>query len=247
MIAAVISGAIGGAIMGYGNVYGDAFANNGILTIFTYAAFGMSPFVYYLVGCLVAFIGAAAFTYIIGFEDIPVDMPSSPVFSKEKDTSDKLNQINIVAPVEGQVLPVDTVNDPTFANNLLGEGVAISPSEGVVLAPASGEIVAVFPTKHAYGLKLDNGLELMIHIGINTVELNGEHFQSHVSVGDHVDQYQLLANFDINAIQKAGYEPTVFIIITNNEEFKLQGIQNNQVITNQDSIFTLEGGYNVSK
>lgn len=247
MISAVISGALGGAIMGYGNVYGDAFANNGILTIFTYAAFGLNPFIYYLVGCLVAFIGATALTYVIGFEDIPVSNSSSNSSTDEKTTTEKLNQVNIVAPVEGVIVPINTVNDPTFANNLLGEGIAISPSEGIVLAPASGEVVAVFPTNHAFGLKLDDGIELLIHIGINTVELNGQHFQSHVKVGDYVEQYQLLANFNIKAIEEAGYDTTVFTIITNNEEFKLHGIQSNQTITNQDSVFTLEGGSNVSK
>lgn len=247
MISAVISGALGGAIMGYGNVYGDAFANNGILTIFTYAAFGLNPFIYYLVGCLVAFIGATALTYVIGFEDIPVSNSSSNSSTNEKTTTEKLNQVNIVAPVEGVIVPINTVNDPTFANNLLGEGIAISPSEGIVLAPASSEVVAVFPTNHAFGLKLDDGIELLIHIGINTVELNGQHFQSHVKVGDYVEQYQLLANFNIKAIEEAGYDTTVFTIITNNEEFKLHGIQSNQTITNQDSVFTLEGGSNVSK
>lgn len=247
MISAVISGALGGAIMGYGNVYGDAFANNGILTIFTYAAFGLNPFIYYLVGCLVAFVGATALTYVIGFEDIPVSNSSSNSSTDEKTTTEKLNQVNIVAPVEGVIVPINTVNDPTFANNLLGEGIAISPSEGIVLAPASGEVVAVFPTNHAFGLKLDDGIELLIHIGINTVELNGQHFQSHVKVGDYVEQYQLLANFNIKAIEEAGYDTTVFTIITNNEEFKLHGIQSNQTITNQDSVFTLEGGSNVSK
>lgn len=130
---------------------------------------------------------------------------------------------------------------------MAGEGVAISPSEGIILAPASGEVVAVFPTNHAFGLKLDDGIELMIHIGINTVELNGQHFQSHVKVGDYVEQYQLLANFDIKAIEEVGYDTTVFTIITNNQKFKLHGIQNHQTITNQDSVFTLEGGSNVSK
>lgn len=247
MIAAVISGAVGGAIMGYGNVYGDAFANNGILTIFTYAAFGMSPFVYYLVGCVVAFVGAAALTYVIGFEDIVSAGDTSYQAESKKHTSDHLDELNIIAPVEGQIIPINTVNDPTFADNLLGEGIAITPSEGVVLAPAPAEIVAVFPTMHAYGLKLDNGLELLIHIGINTVELKGKYFQSYVEVGDKVEQYQLLANFDIKGIKDAGYDPTVMIIITNNDDFNLQAIQNKQTITNQDKVFTLEGGSYVSR
>lgn len=247
MIAAVISGAVGGAIMGYGNVYGDAFANNGILTIFTYAAFGMSPFVYYLVGCVVAFVGAAALTYVIGFEDIISTEDTSEQAESKKHTTYHLDELNIIAPVEGQIIPINTVNDPTFAENLLGEGIAITPSEGVVLAPAAADIVAVFPTKHAYGLKLDNGLELLIHIGINTVELNGKYFQSYVEVGDKVEQYQLLANFDIKGIKEAGYDPTVMTIITNNDDFNLQAIQNKQTITNQDKVFTLEGGSYVSR
>lgn len=100
---------------------------------------------------------------------------------------------------------------------------------------------------HAYGLKLDNDLELLIHIGINTVELKGKYFQSYVEVGDKVEQYQLLANFDIKGIKDAGYDPTVMTIITNNDDFNLQAIQNKQTITNQDKVFTLEGGSYVSR
>lgn len=234
MIAAVIAGAVGGAIMGYGNVYGDAFANNGILTIFTYAAFGMSPFIYYLVGCLIAFIGAAVLTFILGFDDIPnatVSEQTSP------DSLPIQENLVISAPVEGQLIPINQVNDPVFSTNLMGEGVAIYPNEGIVLAPGEGEVISIFPTKHAYGLRLSTGVEVLIHLGINTVELNGQHFESMVQIGDKVSHYQLLAKFDIEAIKAAGFDPTVIVIVTNNDEAKMTSLKESKTITNQDNIF----------
>lgn len=234
MLTAIISGAVGGAIMGLGNVYGDAFANNGVLTIFTYAAFGMTSFVYYLVGCLVAFIGAVGLTCLLGFEDIP---------DQVSDGQDKLSNANqedvrITSPVSGRLVPVESVNDPVFSQNMMGESVAIVAEKGTIVAPASARVTMIVKTQHALGLRLDNGIDLLIHLGIDTVELNGAFFDMQVSVGDRVVAHQVLGTFDIAKIKAAGYDPTVLIVLTNNEKFGLKGLQGTQVVTMDDAIYT---------
>ncbi|WP_096814889.1 glucose PTS transporter subunit IIA [Pseudolactococcus piscium] len=233
MLAAIISGAVGGAIMGLGNVYGDAFANNGVLTIFTYAAFGMTSFMYYLVGCLVAFIGAVGLTYLLGFEDIPDQV------SDRQDELGAANQedMRITSPVSGRLIPVESVNDPVFSKNMMGKSVAIVAEKGTLVAPASARVTMLCKTQHALGLRLDNGFDLLIHLGINTVELNGAFFDMQVAVGDRVVAHQGLGTFDIAKIKAAGYDPTVLIVLTNNEKFGLKGLQETQLVTIDDAIY----------
>lgn len=222
MIAAVISGAIGGAIMGFGGVYGDAFANNGVLTIFTYAAFGTRIFIYYLVGCLVAFFGAVALTILLGFEDIdetPTQLENKvePIQREEVAPQHiiKDNDTPIKSPVEGELVPIETVNDPVFSSGTMGIGVGIKPSFGEVVAPANGMVTALFPTNHAIGLSLESGQELLIHIGIDTVNLQGKGFEAFVSNGESVVAGQKLVKFDKSVIEDQGYDSTVMVVITN--------------------------------
>lgn len=217
MIYAVICGAIGGGIMGLGNVYGDAFANNGVLTIFTYAAFGMTQFVFYLVGIAVAFFGAAAMTYLLGFEDIKTEVkkeeaPSVPV---DEATAD----IKITAPVEGRAYDLSQVPDEVFASGALGQGIGILPSKGEIIAPADCMVSVLYPSLHALGLDLENGVELLIHIGMDTVEMNGEGFKKAVEQGDKVKKGTKLVEFDIEKIKAAGHDTTVSIVVSNGESF----------------------------
>ena len=111
------------------------------------------------------------------------------------------------------------VPDETFASDVLGKGVAVEPSEGKVVAPADGEVSTLFDTHHAIGLTLDNGMEMLIHIGINTVELNGEGYKAHVLEGDRVVRGQTLITFDIPLIQSKGYKTVTPVIITNPDDY----------------------------
>ena len=125
----------------------------------------------------------------------------------------------ILAPVSGRVVPMSEVNDPTFSQEILGKGVAVVPSEGKVVAPASGEVVGRFEKKHAVSIRTEDGAELIIHIGLDTVNLRGEHFTAHVAQGDHVKAGDVLVEFDMEAIKEAGYDVITPIVICNTPDF----------------------------
>jgi len=226
MIYAIICGAIGGAIMGVGGVYGDSFANNGVLTFATYAAFGMKTFIYYLVGVAVSFFGAMGLTYLFGFDDINGKTGRVSGLNEEAaETQDVLDittgaDILIGSPVEGTAVPMTSVNDEVFSSMALGNGIAIVPEKGEVVAPEDCTVTLVYPTLHALGLMLDSGAEMIIHVGINTVQLEGKYFEKHVEEGAHVSKGTRLLSFDIEALEKEGYDTVVPIIISNTAAFR---------------------------
>lgn len=125
----------------------------------------------------------------------------------------------VYSPLSGEVKQLSEVNDITFAQELMGKGIAIEPSQGKVFSPIKGEIAALFETKHAIGLKSDSGAEILIHIGIDTVNLEGKYFVSHINQGDNVNIGDLLVEFDMEAIKSEGYEVITSIIITNTDNY----------------------------
>ncbi|MGN1383089.1 MAG: beta-glucoside-specific PTS transporter subunit IIABC [Eubacterium sp.] len=225
MVAAIIAGAIGGGIMGAGGVYGDAFANNGVLTIFTYASFGLTKFAFYLAGIAIAFFGAAILTIILGFEDIP-DKNAPKKIAANQDSSDKEVsdmasgvKVDLGSPIEGEAVDLSKTPDEVFASGSLGKGVALIPSKGEIVAPADCTVSLIYPSMHAIGLSFDNSIDMLIHVGINTVELNGKYFKKYVEEGARVKRGTKILSFDINAIKKAGYDTTVPILIGNTDDF----------------------------
>ncbi|MBO1306704.1 PTS glucose transporter subunit IIA [Enterococcus sp. 669A] len=125
----------------------------------------------------------------------------------------------IQSPVEGQMMPLSTAKDQAFAEGILGKGVLIHPTKGEVVAPFDGTVMTLFPTKHAIGLVSENGLELLIHIGLDTVQLDGKHFTAHVEQGDKVKKGQKLVSFDKEAIEAAGYSVETPVIVTNSADY----------------------------
>lgn len=111
-----------------------------------------------------------------------------------------------VAPLAGHAIPLEKVSDAAFSQKVMGDGLAIQPAEGKVYAPFDGEVASIFDTKHAIGLNADNGMEVLIHIGIDTVNLQGQYYEAHVKAGDRVHKGDLLISFDKDAIEQAGYE-----------------------------------------
>ena len=239
MIYAVASGAAGGALMGWGGSYGTAFANQGLLTIPVYAEAGTKAFICYLLGCGIAFFGAFLLTIFLGFNDLPLDESrQEPGLKTEAGTVKEKQRIQ--APVQGQLVSLDQINDEVFASQQMGKTLAIYPIEEQIVSPGNGQVTALYPTHHAIGLKLDNGAEILLHIGINTVELKGRGFETFVKVGERVRLGQKLLSFDKQIIQAAGYDPTVLVIVTNTAEMAIIETTKQTEITPQTNLFFMQ-------
>ncbi|EGO8209796.1 beta-glucoside-specific PTS transporter subunit IIABC [Enterococcus faecalis] len=239
MIYAVASGAAGGALMGWGGSYGTAFANQGLLTIPVYAEAGTKAFICYLLGCGIAFFGAFLLTIFLGFNDLPLDESrQEPGLKTEAGTVKEKQRIQ--APVQGQLVSLDQINDEVFASQQMGKTLAIYPTEEQIVSPGNGQVTALYPTHHAIGLKLDNGAEILLHIGINTVELKGRGFETFVKVGERVRLGQKLLSFDKQIIQAAGYDPTVLVIVTNTSEMAVIETTKQTEITPQTNLFFMQ-------
>ena len=215
MICGCIAGAVGGAIGGAFHAVSWSYNMPGIATLPAYFKAGhLTPFIGLVISIVVAFVLGAVLTYIVGFEDEADDE------TKEIETSNETTETNgeatseFVAPVTGNVIPVNQVKDEAFASEAMGNGVGIEPENGKVYAPFDGNVDAVFPTGHLVGLSDGNGAEVLIHIGVDTVKLEGKGFTTYVSQGDKVKKGDLLVEFDVELLKKEGYDTTVMFITT---------------------------------
>lgn len=215
MICGCIAGAVGGAIGGAFHAVSWSYNMPGIATLPAYFKAGhLTPFIGLVISIVVAFVLGAVLTYIVGFEDEADDE------TKEIETSNETTETNgeatseFVAPVTGNVIPVNQVKDEAFASETMGKGVGIEPENGKVYAPFDGNVDAVFPTGHLVGLSDGNGAEVLIHIGVDTVKLEGKGFTTYVSQGDKVKKGDLLVEFDVELLKKEGYDTTVMFITT---------------------------------
>ena len=146
----------------------------------------------------------------------------------------------IAAPVSGKAVPMSQVNDPTFSQEILGKGTAVIPSEGKIVAPADGQVTMVFDTKHALSIQTDNGAELIIHVGLDTVQLKGHYFEAHVQAGDRVKKGDLLLDFDMDKIKAAGYDVITPVIVCNTPQFpKMECISGMEVKAGETAIIQL--------
>lgn len=145
----------------------------------------------------------------------------------------------LYAPVVGECVPVTEVSDPTFGQEILGKGIAIKPTEGKVLAPCDGTVEQMFETGHAVSLTSDFGAEILIHVGLDTVELKGKHYKTHAKAGDKVKKGQLLIEFDVEAIKAAGYDVITPVVICNSDDYATITPRTGTV-TNDDPVLELE-------
>ncbi|MGE6469930.1 PTS beta-glucoside transporter subunit IIABC [Serratia proteamaculans] len=209
-----IGGALGGAVIGY---FHTATYSFGLVNIFTFAqiipASGFDATVWgAIVGTLLSFCFAAVASYLFGVAPVEEAVEPAPVAPLNRKQS-------VVSPIAGEVIALEQVNDATFASGLLGKGVAIVPQQGRVVAPVAGRVASLFKTKHAIGIESDEGAEILIHVGIDTVKLDGLHFSAHVQEGDRVNPGDLLIEFDQVAIRAAGFDTTTPIIISNSDDY----------------------------
>lgn len=221
MICGCIAGAVAGAVAGGFNAVSWGYNMPGIATIPAYFKTGhMGQFLGFLISILLAFVLGIILTWIVGFkEDVVEDTETLENDIQKKESQESVSmesvgeEFQIDSPVRGKVIPVSEVNDEVFSSKGMGDGVGIIAADGKVYAPFDGTVEAVFPTGHAVGMSA-NGIEVLIHIGINTVELDGKGYQAHVQQGDTVKKGDLLVTFDKVLIEKEGYDSTVIFIVT---------------------------------
>ncbi|ETB70180.1 PTS beta-glucoside transporter subunit IIA [Bacillus sp. CPSM8] len=213
-VSALLGAAVGGAFYGITGVAAYIIGGNvGLPGITTFIG---PTFIQATIGIVIAFFAATAFAFVLGFEDIPSDEADEPAAASSTTGGSEIIQ----SPLKGEVKALSEVDDATFSGEVMGKGVAIEPEEGKVVSPVSGTITTVFQTKHALGITSDNGAEIIIHIGIDTVKLNGEHFTVHVNKGDAVKPGDQLVSFDMDAIKDAGYQLITPVIITNTDRYQ---------------------------
>ena len=153
-------------------------------------------------------------------------------FKKKQD-----NAFFLGVPAKGKAVDLKEVNDPTFSTGMLGQGVAVIPSEGKIYAPADGEIVMVFDTLHAVSMTADNGVEILIHVGLDTVELKGNGFEGHVKAGDKVKKGDLLLTVDLEAVKEAGYDIITPMLVCNTDDYAaVEGIFGKDVMPKDDVV-----------
>ena len=218
----LIAGAIGG---GLASILGLAGTGNGITIIpGTMLYVGNGQLLQYLLMVAVSFVLGFALTYMFGYEDekeVASEVATERLVQEETTGNIPVAPQNetIQTPIVGDVVALENVNDPVFSSGAMGQGIAVKPSQGVVYAPADAEVSIAFATGHAYGLKTANGAEILIHVGIDTVTMNGEGFEQKVSQGDKVKAGDVLGTFDSNKIAAAGLDDTTMVIVTNTADY----------------------------
>ena len=183
--------------------------------------------IYFLLAMAVAIVVPFVLTMIVGKKKLTI--------------SSKQEEKDFISPMQGRLMPLTEVEDQVFSQGLMGDGFAVELKDGQVLAPFSGEVVMTFPTKHAYGLRREDGLEVLIHIGMDTVQLNGEGFESYVQQGDQVVQGQVLAKVDIDYVLSQGKSVVSPVVFTSGQHIECQG---QDVQYKQENIFQWKGADN---
>lgn len=216
LIAAMIGGASGGLYAGLTNTHRFATGSSGLPAVLLYIGDDtMRFFCNIIIALIISSAVTAALTYILSFK-----------YEKEKELEEVsemkpviLDDTRLISPIPGTVILLSQVQDEAFSSEALGKGFAVDPSEGEIFAPFDGKVVTVFPTKHAIGLVSDTGVEILIHVGLNTVELNGQYFDALVEVNQKITKGQLLLTFDVKKIQEAGYSTQVPVVVTNTPQY----------------------------
>ena len=216
LYAAMISGGLCGIFMGITGVESYAFAVPSLVALPQFINGSIDG--NFINACIVAaasIVITFALTWFFGIEE-EVTTADAVLEVVESGSSDPKK---VLAPVKGKVIPLEKVNDSAFSSKVMGQGIAIIPEENTIVAPFDGTVSALFPTKHAIGLTSEAGMELLIHVGIDTVELNGKYFDSLVAVGDTVKAGQPLLTVDFAGVKAAGYDTVIPIVVTNSDTF----------------------------
>ena len=231
-IISCIAAAIGGGIIGAFNVKGYIMGGLGIFAFpsFIHPKDGITMGLWgAAIGALAAFILGYILTTLFGGKEKKSEVVVESTTPQQKQAVDHLKNEIISSPFNGEVKALSELKDAAFASGALGKGVAIEPSEGKLVSPVSGTISALFPTNHAVGITTEEGAEILIHIGMDTVQLDGKYFSAHTTQGAHVEKGQLLIEFDVEKIKGAGFLLTTPVVVTNHEHYNLALTNEKQV------------------
>ena len=227
-----ICGSIGGAVGAlYASIVGLGASGTGVTGIFGLLLFLHSP-LNYIIMMVITIAVAFTLTWMFGYKDEETTKKKEQEESTESIDKKDTNNFNmetpsitvekntVYAPIKGTVIPMKEIPDETFAAGVLGQGVGIVPAIGEAVAPFDGTVSVLFGTHHAIGLTSPEGVEILIHIGINTVELDGKCYTAHIAEGDTVKAGQPLVSFDIDGIKKVGYDVTTAVLISNTDDYQ---------------------------
>lgn len=211
LFASMIGGALGGLYAGLSGMVRYAFVSPGLAGLAAFIGKNPMNIVHAIITCVIAFTSTFVITYLIGFDDETEEENTIPEHHGEE---------VIVSPMQGKAIPLADVDDGVFSKELLGKGVGLIAEENELFAPLDGTVVTVLDSKHAIGLQSDSGIELLIHVGIDTVNLAGEPFELFVQADERVKKGQKLMKIDFAMIEQANYDSTVIMVVTNTDKFK---------------------------
>ena len=244
-ICACISGAVAAAVASFFNSVYYVYAGlPGLLTVVNAIGANPTSIVGELIGCAIAIIGSIVLVQIVGFDE----GQASDEENQENEEVKAMDEVaatvlagtkEIKSPLSGKVIALSEIDDPVFAGGAMGNGIAIEPTDNKVYAPFDGEIEFIAESKHAIGLKSEDGVELLIHVGMDTVQMDGKGFDVKVKANEKVKAGELLLEFDKDAIQKAGYSLITPVVITNSFEFEQKELCLDQEISYGKSIINL--------
>lgn len=236
-IAVMIGGGLGGLFAGLTGVKAYSIAW-GLFGLPAYIGKGHFMNLWLMVASvIISFVGAAIAAFLLGVpaEDSAEEVPGNV----ENAVASKLQTVSLSSVVKGDLVQLAEVGDAAFSTGAMGKGIGIKPIDDHIHAPIDGKVTAIFPTKHAIGITGSNGIEILIHIGIDTVELEGKHFTLQVKEGETVSQGDVLAVVDFSKVVEAGYDPTVMVIITNTNDFLDVIPSVNQIVTDKDQMLNV--------
>lgn len=255
LYAAMIGGGVGGLFLGLTGVERFGAGSPGLLVLPVYlpteaakaSGFGMNNFVFAIIGVIIAMVVSFIACWIMfGIWAKKGKLDKSEYISKKKlqkkEAAKETAEVskNVYAPVKGEAVKLSEIDDEVFSSGAMGEGIAIIPSEGRIYAPCDGEISIFADTGHAIGITADNGAELLIHVGMDTVTLEGEGFFPKAAQGDRVKKGQLLLEFDIGLIKSKGLQTTTPVVVTNSDDFASLVQVNHGNVNNETEIFKME-------
>ena len=221
LYAAMAGGAAGGLFVGLFNVKNYSGGSPGLLTLPSYiGGDSLRDLLFASIGAAIAFVVSFAVSFILYKEpkEEQEDATEQPE-AKTENSAGALSAASVCAPLTGRAVPLKEVNDPTFAEEILGKGAAVIPSDGHVVSPINGTVETVFETLHAIGLKSEEGVEILIHIGLDTVKLEGKYFTAHVKSGDPVKVGDPLVDVDLDKVNEAGYDIITPVIVSNSFDY----------------------------